>query len=210
MRTCKVARAPPPIRAPKQALARKGKRGWVSDDAKWAFRNLKGNVSTLEQNSWDTSRVFWLPVLARGKLHVEALPEGFPGDTAEGAVTLVEKLPGILAKRFPNESQPKVVTFNERGSSRSGPHRHFLTILASAAGWRSCDCPRDASYRHSWESGVASRQRLAGRSRPTCVCPPQETFLRRDERFSQDRHRGSLSKLKVMGGVAGESDVKLS
>ena len=50
--------------------------------------------------------MFWLPLSVRGKLHVEALPEGFPGDTAEGAVTLVEKLPGILAKRFPNGSQP--------------------------------------------------------------------------------------------------------
>ena len=81
-------------------MARKGKRGWVSDDAKLASRNLKGNVSTLKQNSWDTSRVYWAPVLVRGKLHVEALPEGFPGDTPEGAVTLVEKLPGVLARRI--------------------------------------------------------------------------------------------------------------
>ena len=54
---------------------------------------------------WKASRVFWLPGLVRGELHVEALPDGFPGGTAEGAVTLVEKLPGSLAKRFPNGSQ---------------------------------------------------------------------------------------------------------
>ena len=69
-----------------QALARKGKRGWISDGAKLASRNLKGNVSTLKQNSWDTSRVFWLPLSVRGKLHVEALPEGFPGDTLGGLI----------------------------------------------------------------------------------------------------------------------------
>ena len=69
-----------------QALARKGKRGWISDGAKLASRNLKGNVSTLKQNSWDTSRVFWLPVFVRGELHVEALPEGFPGDTLGGLI----------------------------------------------------------------------------------------------------------------------------
>ena len=101
-------------KATEQALARKGNRGWISDDAKMASRNLKGNVATLKQNSWDTSRVYWLPVLVRGKLHVEALPEGFPGETPEGAATLVEKLPGVLARRFPNASQPKVV-MTDRG-----------------------------------------------------------------------------------------------
>ena len=43
------------------------------------------------------------------KLHVEGLPEGFPGDTPEGAEILVEKLPGALARRFPDGSHPKLV-----------------------------------------------------------------------------------------------------
>jgi hypothetical protein len=102
-------------KAAEQALARKGGRGWVSDDAKMWSRNLKGNSATLKQNSWDSMRVYWFPVLVRGKLHVEALPEGFPGDTPEGAATLVEKLPGILARRFPNVNQPKVV-MSDRGN----------------------------------------------------------------------------------------------
>ena len=101
-------------KAAEQALARKGGKGWVSDDAKQWSQNLQGNKSTVKQNSWDTMRVYFVPVLVRGKLHVESLPEGFPGDTPEGVETLVGKLPGILARRFPNETAPKYV-MTDRG-----------------------------------------------------------------------------------------------
>jgi len=101
-------------KAAEQALARKGGRGWVSDDAREWGRNLKGSQECLKQNSWDTVRLWWVPILTRGKLHVEALPEGFPGETPEGAAIMTEKLPGVLARRFPNESKPKVL-FTDRG-----------------------------------------------------------------------------------------------
>ena len=49
-------------KAKEQTLARKGPKGWISDDAKMASRNLKGDASVLKQNPWDGARVYWFPV----------------------------------------------------------------------------------------------------------------------------------------------------
>ena len=77
-------------------------------------------------------RVYWLPLLARGKLHVEGLPEGFPGDTPEGAETLVGKLPGVLARRFPNGAHPKLV-MTVRGNGFFHSSSGKITPLYKAA-----------------------------------------------------------------------------
>ena len=59
-------------------------------------------------------RIWWFPVLTRGKLHVELLPETFPGEKPRGIHELVSKLPGILNARFPTTEPPKVV-MTDRG-----------------------------------------------------------------------------------------------
>ena len=61
-----------------QTLARKGKKGWGSKKSTLKNKNLKGKKTALKQNSWDSIRVWWAPVLMRGKLHVELLGEDFP------------------------------------------------------------------------------------------------------------------------------------
>ena len=66
-------------------------------------------------NSWDTVRVWWAPVLARGKLHVILLPENFVGDHPDGAWPLVAKVRAALNLRFPAASGPRVL-FVDRGS----------------------------------------------------------------------------------------------
>jgi len=66
-------------------LARKAKKGWGSSKTKRASKNLRGNTAKTKQKSWDSIKVWWAPVLTRGKLHVEMLGEGFPGETSEGA-----------------------------------------------------------------------------------------------------------------------------
>ena len=71
-------------KASEQALARTGSKAWVSNDAKHWGRNLKGKKEALKQNSWDAVRVWWLAVLVRGKLHVEA-PHCPEIDSAENA-----------------------------------------------------------------------------------------------------------------------------
>ena len=66
-------------------LARKAKKGWGSSKTKRASKNLRGNPAKTKQKSWDSIKVWWAPVLTRGKLHIEMLGEGFPGETSEGA-----------------------------------------------------------------------------------------------------------------------------
>ena len=101
-------------KAKEQALARKGQKGWFSDGSAEYSQNLRGSQASLKQASWGTVRVWWAPVLVRGKLHVVYFGKCFPGETPEGAALIVNKLPGVLATRFPNEAKPKVV-MTDRG-----------------------------------------------------------------------------------------------
>jgi len=68
----------------------------------------------LKQNQWGTLKIWWAPVLVRGKLHVVPLPEDFPGESPEGAAILAAKLLSVLKKRFPNEALPRIV-YTDRG-----------------------------------------------------------------------------------------------
>ena len=101
-------------KAAEQALARKGSNGWISDDAKGRSTNLQGRKEPLKQSSFGTLKLYWAPLLARGKLHVIPLPRDFPGDTAGGAAILATKLVPALKKRFPGSPLPKNV-FTDRG-----------------------------------------------------------------------------------------------
>ena len=49
-----------------------------------------------------------MPVLARGKFHIEPL-SGFPGEKPDGAVMAVPKLGNILATRLRNAPKPRIV-----------------------------------------------------------------------------------------------------
>ena len=53
-------------------------------------------------------------MLVRGKLHLEVLPAGFPGECPEGAAILVEIVRDALNLRFPNAAKPRVL-FVDRG-----------------------------------------------------------------------------------------------
>ena len=77
-------------KAEEQALARKNGRAWMSDGCQDDDNNLRADKRALKMNSWDTVRVWWAPVLMRGKLHVEVLPENFAGDHPDGAAPLVD------------------------------------------------------------------------------------------------------------------------
>jgi hypothetical protein len=66
-------------------LARKGKKGWGSSKTKRQSKNLRSNTAKTKQKSWDSIKVWWAPVLTRGKLHVEMLGDDFPGEKAGGA-----------------------------------------------------------------------------------------------------------------------------
>ena len=42
----------------------------------------------MKRNSSDTIRVWWIPILTRGKFHIEVLPDDFPGETPAGAAMM--------------------------------------------------------------------------------------------------------------------------
>ena len=86
----------------------------VSEGHQGFSPNLRGPREALKQNSWDTVKIWWFPMLVRGKLHLELLPVDFPGETGEGAALLVEKVRAALNVRFPQGPQPRVL-FVDRG-----------------------------------------------------------------------------------------------
>ena len=65
--------------------------------------------------STDTIRVWFLPVLSRGKFHLELLPGDFPGETEGGAEIMVAKVRAILNVRFPGDGAPRIL-FTDRGN----------------------------------------------------------------------------------------------
>ncbi len=79
-----------------------------------ASRNLCGKREAIKQRSWDSVRVWWAPVLSRGKLHVEVLGDGFPGEAEAGAAILVAKVRAALNIRFQSGGQPATI-FVDRG-----------------------------------------------------------------------------------------------
>ena len=64
---------------------------------------------TLKMKSTDSLKWWWMPVLARGKLHLELLPEAFPGECAEGATMAIERIPVILNALFRGDAKPRVL-----------------------------------------------------------------------------------------------------
>ena len=96
-------------KATDMALAHKPKSGWISPGCQEFSRNLQGDKVHLKQDSPGTYKVWWMPVLVRGKLHVECFGADYLSECAEGAHIVAEKLRPILNIRFPNETKPKVV-----------------------------------------------------------------------------------------------------
>ena len=95
-------------------MAHKKKKGWGSKKTKKRSINLVGDKKVPKQKQWGTIRVWWAPILSRGKLHIEVLGTEFPGENAEGAATLVDHLRTAVDRRFPGASQPKIL-FTDRG-----------------------------------------------------------------------------------------------
>ena len=100
-------------KASDQALARKGGSGWISPGSEAASENLRGRKEDLKLCGSECVRVYWMPILARGKLHLELLGSAFPGDHKSGMCHFVQKLRTAITKRFPNT--PPDIVFVDRG-----------------------------------------------------------------------------------------------
>ena len=92
-----------------QAHVRKGGKGWVSEGSQKKANKLRGPKESTKQNSWDALRVWWAPVLFRGKAHVEVLGSGFPGDVPEGCSPLLQRVRAAVNIRCQNADKPKTL-----------------------------------------------------------------------------------------------------
>ena len=102
-------------KASDQALSRKGKKGWGSPGCELDTCNLRGNKESEKQNSWDTMKVWWAPILSKGKLHIEILDSNFPGENSAGAAVLVAKTRAAINIRFQGHASAPTVIWTDRG-----------------------------------------------------------------------------------------------
>ena len=88
---------------------------WASECNLESSMSLRLPKSRPKICSSDTVRVWWAPVLTRGKLHIEPLSDNFPGETQEGAAEMVAKVRAALNIRFQGSTAPNVL-FTDRGN----------------------------------------------------------------------------------------------
>ena len=60
-------------------LSRKAGKGWGSAKTKLKSKKMRGKPEDRKMKGYSAIRVYWAPILTRGKLHVEMLGEDFPG-----------------------------------------------------------------------------------------------------------------------------------
>ena len=85
----------------------------MSQGFQQSSENLCLPKQVLKLNSSDTVRVWWVPILARGKLHIEFLSDDFPGETPAGAAEMGARFRAALNIRFQGSAPPKVL-FTDR------------------------------------------------------------------------------------------------
>ena len=102
-------------KASEQALARKGNKGWGSPGCEMHSSNLRGAKESLKQQSWDTIKIWWAPILTRGKLHIEAFDADFPGENEGGAAALVSKARAAVNLRFQGGATQPDTIWTDRG-----------------------------------------------------------------------------------------------
>ena len=99
-----------------QTLARKGGSGWMSQSCRGKSYNRRADKGHLKiKQGKESKRVYWMPMLSHGKLHVELLGSAFPGDKVEGMPEFVEKLSKAVRLRFPNNADQPRIVFVDRG-----------------------------------------------------------------------------------------------
>ena len=114
-------------KASEQALARKGKKGWISPGCELHSANLRGKKESEKQASWDTQKIWWAPILMRGKLHVEIFDADFAGETQGGARDLVGKVRAAVNVRFQGGASKPDTVWTDRGKGFYAPGNGHIT-----------------------------------------------------------------------------------
>ena len=109
----------------------KGKKRYISDDAKEYSPNLPASGTVMKQRQWTGKKVNWFMVLARGVAHVEVLPPDWTLN-GSGLATLVDRLPQILRKMLGPEARLPRHVFTDRGTSMYTPQGKAVNAYAEA------------------------------------------------------------------------------
>ena len=109
----------------------KGRKRYISDNAKQYSPNLLGPPTALKQKQWEGTRINWFMVLTRGVMHVEVLPQGWTLK-GRGLAIFVERLQSILRKMLgPDARLPRTV-FTDRGTGMYNPIGKVVNDYADA------------------------------------------------------------------------------
>ena len=87
----------------------------MSKGSRQKSENKRLPPSAGKVSSSGTVTVWFVPVLTRGKLHIEALSHNFPGETEDGAAEMVAKVRTALNIRFQG-AEPPTKLFTDRGN----------------------------------------------------------------------------------------------
>ena len=113
----------------KQAMA--GGKGWHSDNAKQYSPNLRGAKEALKQISWEGTKVNWFMVLAKGRAHVEIMPDDWTLD-GKGVAQFVLRLPGILRRMLGLRARLPKIVFTDRGTGLYSPQGCMVAAYEEA------------------------------------------------------------------------------
>ena len=109
----------------------KGKKRYISDDAKLYSPNLQGPPTAVKQKSWEGTKVNWFMVLTRGVAHVEVMPANWALNGA-GVASFVDRLPHILRKMLGPEARLPRHLFTDRGTGMYTPAGKVVNEYADA------------------------------------------------------------------------------
>ena len=98
-----------------QMVASFGKsKRWSSEDSKDDPKNLRSSPYTNKTTQWGDVKVWWLLVLAKGRVHVQVMGRDWVQNGA-GQAKLVALLPKILRKMLGHSEPLPDVVFTDRG-----------------------------------------------------------------------------------------------
>jgi hypothetical protein len=113
----------------RQAL--KGKKRYISDNAKLYSPNLPAAPTALKQIQWAGKKVNWFMVLARGVIHIEVMPSDWTLD-GDGLAAFVDRLPRILSKMLGGTARLPRHVFTDRGTGMYIPAGKVVRKYADA------------------------------------------------------------------------------
>lgn len=103
----------------------KGKKRYISDNAKLYSPNMQGPPTALKQTQWEGKRINWFMVLSRGVVHVEVMPPNWQLN-GRGLADFVERLPTVLMKMLGQDARMPRNVFTDRGTGMYNPQGNYL------------------------------------------------------------------------------------